>query len=122
MSTVSTSPRTRKRKLSPAERAAMQAESLQRARACRSLSNMALVIAAFVERGIPAGEIIPGETVLTFNAWRALGRTVKRGERGVKVPVFYQVERMTDSGERESRKVLTGAAVFHISQTTEITQ
>lgn len=104
-------------RMTAAEREAMQQEALGRARACRSAANMIAVIAEFTERGIPASEIIPGENVLTFNAWKALGRHVKRGEKGVRVCTMRPVK--DDAGE-VAGKAFTTAYVFHVSQTAEI--
>ena len=111
--------------MSPEARERMQREALARCRNCRE-SNQELVIRSFVQRGIPAADILPGENVLTFNAWRALGRSVKRGEHGVKIPVIFDAEREARPGETAAAdgkvhsKVKTCAVVFHVSQTVEI--
>lgn len=98
----------------PEEIARLQQEALRRAKSSQSLINHALVIEAASARGWM--DAIPGENVLTFNAWKALGRTVKKGEKAfVKLPVLFQKE---DSDER----VRTMASVFHISQTKELDQ
>jgi antirestriction protein ArdC len=108
---------TQRPRMTAQEREAMQLEALGRARNCRSAGNMIAVITEFVDRGIPASEITPGENVLTFNAWKALGRHVKRGEKGVKVCTMRPVT--DDSGEIAGR-AFTSAYVFHVSQTAEI--
>ncbi len=54
-----------------------QLESLERARNGRSTCNELSVIVEFAARGIPESEIQPRENVLTYNAWRAVGRQVK---------------------------------------------
>ena len=100
----------------------MQQEALQRARSCRSLGNMATVIREFSARGIPASEIVPGENVLTFHAWRALGRTVRKGQHGVKVTTWVERSKEkldAETGERkiEGYKMPRAATVFHVSQT-----
>lgn len=66
-------------------------EALARARNDRSWINYPTIIQGFVDKGIPAAEINPRENVLTFHAWRAVGRTVKRGEHGVKVITWVPV-------------------------------
>jgi len=106
--------------MTPAERDEMQRAALARARNCSSAANVIAVTGAFAARGIPESEILPGENVLTFHAWRALGRTVRRGEHGVRVNVVIQTEGKQDAatGEAEpGRKLLRSAHVFHISQT-----
>ena len=93
-------------------------EALGRAQNCRSLGNMATVIHEFVSRGIPASDIAPGDNVLTFAAWIALGRVVKRGEHGVKVATIIDGSKEDqETGERKTIKMMRSAAVFHISQT-----
>ena len=51
----------------------------------QSLSNFPAIFQGFAAKGIPESEIKPRENVFTFNAWKALGRVVRRGEHGVKV-------------------------------------
>ena len=51
-------------------------EALTRARGSLSLANYPVIFAGFLQKGIPEEEILPRENVLTFHAWRALGRTV----------------------------------------------
>ena len=60
-------------------------DALERARNGSSFRNEAEVIGAFAERGIPVEQIIPRENVLTYRAWQAVGRQVKRGEKGVRL-------------------------------------
>jgi antirestriction protein ArdC len=103
---------------------AEQQEALNRAQSCRSLVNMATVIQGFAARGIPADEIKPGENCLTYNAWLALGRHVKRGEHGVKVATMApctKQQRDETTGETSTvhYKRPWTATVFHISQTEE---
>lgn len=87
-------------------------------------ANIATIIREFASRGIPAGDIKPRENVFTFQAWRALNRTVKRGERGVRVTTFIPVERTERDPSTGEEKTVNSArpwsaTVFHISQTTE---
>ena len=70
-------------------------------------------------KGIPAAEIKPRENVFTFGAWRALGRTVRRGEHGVKVETWVERE-VTDPDDPEKHyqtRHHRRTTVFHISQT-----
>ena len=73
--------------------------------------------------GIAEADIQPRENVLTFNAWKARGRSVKKGEHGVKVATFIicagEAVRDPSTGEERSttyRRPHT-TTVFHISQT-----
>jgi antirestriction protein ArdC len=100
----------------------MQAEALANARAGQSVLNYAAIFAGFMAKGVAEGDIKPRENVLTFHAWKALGRSVKRGEHGVKVVTFIDCsanERDAATGEDKSvsyRRPHT-TTVFHISQT-----
>lgn len=105
----------RRRKRSNAAEAAQQA--LERAVNSSSEENDRLVIAAFRERGLPEQEIRPRENVLTFTAWKAKGRVVKRGEKGVAVPTLVEYQ---DEASGQPKKVWSNAWVFHESQTCEL--
>ena len=101
----------------------MQHEALARARGNESASNFPAIFAGFTEKGIPEDEILPRENVFTFHAWRALGRTVKRGEHGVHILTWIACEKKDDTGEViETFKRPKSATVFHISQTQELGQ
>ena len=98
-----------------------QQEALSRARTGQSNSNYPAIFSGFIDKGIPETEIRPRENVFTFHAWKALGRSVKKGEHGVRVvsyiPVYGDDD---DTGERQvigSRPKST--TVFHITQTQE---
>ena len=109
---------------------AIQHESLTRATSGQSVANYTLIILGFTAKGISADDIRPRENVFTFNAWKALGRTVRKGEHGIKVCVWVPV-----TGKGMSRSTATEAVpessspytmprsttVFHISQTEEVT-
>jgi hypothetical protein len=114
-----------------ADRQEMQQEALGRAVGGQSLSNWPAIIHGFIAKGIPETEIKPRENVLTYHAWRALGRQVRRGEHGVKVVTFVAIDHdnePTDSedgdGKPTQRKARGrrpwSATVFHISQTEPI--
>ena len=99
-------------KRTPEERAALSQAALARA-SNPSLANSLIVYEAAAARGLHDAE--PGLNVLTFNAWKAKGRYVRKGEKALcKLPVFY-VKQETES--EAGRKIMTTAAVFHISQT-----
>jgi len=127
-----------RRKSSAARRArqsARQAESLNRARGNTCPRNEALVLEHFAARGVPISEINPRENVLTFHAWKALGRSVRKGERGCKLTTWIPIEGKREQGRDESERSSdhdgesprSGGKlrpktthVFHISQTHPI--
>jgi hypothetical protein len=100
----------------------MQAEALDRATNGQSLTNYPAIYEGFMAKGIAEAEILPRENVFTFNAWKAKGRSVKKGEHGVKVVTFVECsgrDRDPASGEEKAvtfRRPHT-TTVFHISQT-----
>jgi antirestriction protein ArdC len=99
----------------------MQREALDRATAGQTMSNYPAIYAGFMARGIPESEIRPRENVFTFEAWRALGRHVRRGEHGVHVstwvPVAPKVDAQTGEEIRRAGRRPKTAVVFHVSQT-----
>jgi antirestriction protein ArdC len=92
-----------------------QQDALNRARSGNSMLNYQAILAGFTAKGIPAADIIPRENVLTYNAWQAIGRQVKKGEKGIKVISWIKT---TDKTGAESMRPIS-ATVFHISQTEE---
>jgi hypothetical protein len=104
---------------------ALAAEALDRARSSASLSNLPAVYAGFAEKGVPPESVLPRVNVLTFWAWKALGRSVRKGEHGVRVLTWVPVARdSTDAATGETRRTTfrrpKGAVVFHVSQTDPI--
>lgn len=95
----------------------MQQHALARAREEGSYLNYPTIIAGFLEKGIPEDEILPRENVLTFQAWKALGRSVKKGEHGVRVLTFVSIRREDDDPKLSARPWCVATTVFHISQT-----
>ena len=102
----------------------VQSEALSRARGRQSLTNYPAIFAGFMDRGIPESEILPRENVLTYHAWRAVGRQVRRGEHGVRVctwiPVPAKVDSSTGETLRPAGKRPKTAVIFHVSQTDEL--
>ena len=95
-------------------------EALRRAISGQSLSNFPAIFRGFAAKGIPESEIKPRENVFTFDAWKALGRVVRRGEHGVKIVTFIDTaskEIDPDTGERKLVRRPWTTTVFHISQT-----
>jgi|SRR6516165_8029769 antirestriction protein ArdC len=114
--------------MASAPREEIQQEALSRPMNGQALTNWPAIFAGFMAKGIPESEIRPRENVLTYHAWRALGRQVRRGEHGVKVVTFVACEGKKDSTEegeakdklkRRYRRPWT-ATVFHLSQTDPI--
>jgi len=104
---------------------ASTAESLTRAISGQSFANFPAIFKGFAAKGIPESEIKPRENVFTFDAWKALGRVVRRGEHGVKVVTFvdYRSKEVDpDTGERKIIRRPWTTTVFHISQTDAITR
>ena len=101
----------------------IQHEALARARGNESASNYPAIFAGFMERGIPEHEIHPRENVFTYHAWRALGRTVKKGEHGVHILTWIACDKKDDAGEViETYRRPKSAVVFHVSQTKSLDQ
>jgi hypothetical protein len=78
-------------------------EPLKRAVSGQSFSNFPAIFSGFAAKGIPESEIKPRENVFTFQAWKALGRVVRRGEHGVKIATFIESKSKDidkDTGER----------------------
>ena len=95
-------------------------ESLKRAVSGQSLTNLPAIFQGFAAKGIPEAEIKPRENVFTYQAWRALGRQVRRGEHGVKVVTFIESKSREidqDTGEAKRVRRPWSTTVFHISQT-----
>ena len=98
-------------------------EALARAVSGHSFSNFPAIFQEFAAKGIPESEIKPRENVFTFEAWKALGRVVRRGEHGVKVVTMIETRRKEvdqDTGERKIIRRPWTTTVFHISQTEPI--
>ncbi|OVZ77671.1 DUF3560 domain-containing protein [Yersinia kristensenii] len=96
----------------------LQFESLTRAVSNQSTANYKAIIDGFLERGIEVEEIKPRENVFTFNAWKALGRVVKKGERGIAICTVIHCKKIDpETGEEKDVSKPQKTRVFHISQT-----
>ena len=93
----------------------IEQESLERAQSGNSAANYTAIFLGFQEKGIPFSEIKPRENIFTFNAWKALNRVVKRGEKGVQIVAWIPFK--NKNGEQTVRPKTT--TVFHISQTED---
>lgn len=102
--------------------AELQYQALSKAVSGPSLANYPAIFAGFIAKGIPEDQIKPRENVFTFNAWKALGRFVRKGEHGVKIAtVVSKTRRVRDAAtgevKDESFSMPWSTTVFHISQT-----
>jgi antirestriction protein ArdC len=103
-------------------KAELQQEALTRALTGQSYSNFPAIFQGFAAKGIPESEIKPRENVFTFEAWKALGRVVRRGEHGVKVVTFIECsETDKQTGTKGTYRRPWRTTVFHISQTEPLT-
>jgi hypothetical protein len=93
--------------------AEMQHQALTRAVTGQSLMNYTAIIEGFMAKGIPETEIKPRENVFGFNAWKALGRFVRKGEHGVRICTFVPKEQK--DGTTKTFPHYT--TVFHVKQT-----
>lgn len=104
---------------SPEERSAIEREALQRAEQGSSSKNDAIVVEAFRKRGFHG--VVPRRDALTYHAWRAKDRQVRRGEKGVRIVTWVPIgkaELDPVTGEEKARKKRPKyASVFHVSQT-----
>lgn len=98
-----------------------QVEALSRAVNGLSLGNYPAIFTGFMAKGVPESEIRPRENVFTYQAWRALGRQVRRGEHGVKVVTFVEMAKEDkETGEKKPFRRPWTTTVFHISQTDAV--
>lgn len=98
-------------------------EALDRATASQALTNYPAIFEGFMAKGIAEADIKPRENVFTFNAWKALGRSVRKGEHGVKVVTFItcsgksEIDQATGEEKATSYRRPHTTTVFHITQT-----
>jgi hypothetical protein len=100
----------------------MQQRALSNARSGEALSNYPAIYRGFIEKGVPESDILPRVNVLTFHAWKALGRSVRKGEHGVRVVTFVPVAgKQAEPGEKQRAgyRLPRTVTVFHVSQTQE---
>ncbi|HEY8096944.1 MAG TPA: ArdC-like ssDNA-binding domain-containing protein [Methylobacter sp.] len=100
---------------------AIQHQALKNAITNQSTMNYEGIFDGFMEKGISPDDIKPRENIFTFDAWLALGRVVRKGEKGVKVVTFIKCEKKDkESGEVAHFRRPKTTTVFHISQTKEL--
>ena len=102
----------------------VQQEALDRALQSASMSNYPAIFVGFMAKGIPEADIKPRENVFSFHAWKALGRSVRKGEHGVKIATVRKGERTERADDGTETKVAFSSpwfvTVFHVSQTDAI--
>lgn len=128
--TKSPAPRKRRRAAAPRQsREVIQQQALTNALADRSMVNYETIIEGFMEKGIELDDITPRVNVFTYNAWRALGRQVRKGESGVKVVTMIPLTQRAEDGQEAApltdesgkpRMKAKNVTVFHVSQTDPI--
>ena len=94
--------------------------ALNNALSSASVSNYPAIFAGFAEKGI--ADVQPRVNVFTYNAWKALGRQVKRGEHGVKVLTWVPMN-TTDAATGDKSETFRrpkATTVFHVSQTDAV--
>jgi antirestriction protein ArdC len=107
---------TRRPRKTEAERQAHYQEALDRARNGSSLNNEALTVQHFAALGYD--DIRPRENVLTFKAWQALGRVVKKGEHGCRLTTWTTTEKEDPkTGKAKTTSIPRPSYVFHEDQT-----
>ncbi len=107
--------RTRKPRLS---RSQVTAEALRNAVTRESTLNYEAIFEGFEAMGIPMEDVHPRENVFTFNAWRALGRVVRKGEHGVAIVTVIPCRKLDrDTGELVQVRKVKRTTVFHVTQT-----
>ena len=102
---------------------AVQHEALSRAVSGQSFANYQPIFEGFMRKGIPEEDIKPRQNVFTYNAWRALGRQVRKGEHGVKCLTFVVCEdkkKEEQTGQKSTYRRPWTTTVFHVSQTDAI--
>ena len=136
---MATKARRKSRKASsrPVKNRVSAKEALERIQSLSCPKSEIAVQIHFSERGIDPSDIHPRQNVLTFNAWRALGRTVRKGERGFSFTAWVPIngkqtkadessdDSETESGKRSGkggRLKPRRTTVFHECQTVPIGQ
>jgi len=105
-----------------ARASAIAEEALERAQSSPALTNYPTIYAGFIAKGIPEEQIVPRVNVFTFHAWKAKGRSVKKGEHGVRIVTYIPCDRKERDPSNGEVKIVSGrrpkgCTVFHISQT-----
>ena len=98
-----------------------ESQALRNAVTGQSFMNYEGIFKGFEAMGIAGDQIKPRENIFTFNAWRALGRVVTKGQHGVKVCTFVQAQSADrETGDKKAFRMPRQTTVFHVSQTEEV--
>lgn len=96
-------------------------EALGRAVGRQTAMNYPAIFEGFEATGISGDDIHPRENVFTFNAWRALGRSVAKGAHGVRVLTWIERKQTNkETGEITIGRMPRTTTVFHVSQTVAL--
>lgn len=100
-------------------RSELATQALSNATHSDSFANYPAIFEGFMGKGLPAQDIEPRVNVFTYNAWRALGRQVRKGEHGIKIITWIVVD-PKDNGDgtaTDGYRKPHSTTVFHVSQT-----
>ena len=101
-----------------------QNEALSRAVSGQSTRNYMLIITTLEKKGIAPEDIKLRENIFTYNAWKALGRQVRKGEHGVKITTFIQGKKKPKTADPNEKPEYFNkpwtTSVFHITQTDKL--
>ena len=118
-------PQTKRRRLTPTERQARNAEALNRAQSGSSEKNEMIAELWATDAGYPSPQA--RVNILTYAAWRALGRQVRKGEHGCKLETWIPCGPEPAPNERDENGKLKRRAmrrklttVFHEAQTDAV--
>ena len=96
----------------------IQSEALHNATTQTSMRNYPDIFDGFLAMGIDESDIKPRENIFTFNAWKAKGRIVSKGEHGVRIITYVAMSKTDeDTGEVSNFRHPRKTTVFHVSQT-----
>ena len=119
---MATATKRRRRRRTSSETQAMRQEALTRAQTGQSLANWPEIFRYFLAAGIPEVDILPRQNILTYRAWQAKGRQVRKGEKGCKVITCIPIDKKETDKKTGEEIIVTslrpwGATVFNVSQT-----
>jgi hypothetical protein len=96
-------------------------DALNRAQQFDTMTNYPAIYRGFLDKGIPEDDIQPRVNIFRYKAWKALGRVVRRGEKGVRILTYIPIKTKDAAGEVTvtGRRPWT-VTVFHVSQTVPL--
>lgn len=102
---------------------AIQQEALSRATSNGSMANYPAIIRGFLDKGVAEPDILPRVNIFTFQAWKAKGRMVCKGEHGVKILTYIPIADRKNDDDDTAPQVHArprSVTVFHVSQTKTV--